>query len=64
MKAVCRRLETRYRYYIDIGYDNCPWPTSTTKQNEKITQSVELRYVQQKNGRSVMRLYGFNTKMT
>ena len=40
MKAVCGRLESRYRYSAGIVYNNFPWPQSAT---EKQTKDVEKR---------------------
>jgi len=42
-RAVCGRLETRYRYSKDIVYNNFPWPDVTDTQKteiEKLAQSV------------------------
>lgn len=41
MRAVCGRLEMRYRYSKDIVYNNFPWPTLTDKQKEKIEQTAQ-----------------------
>ncbi len=38
MRAVCGRLEMRYRYSKDIVYNNFPWPTVNDAQKEKISQ--------------------------
>ncbi|GBU21910.1 hypothetical protein R80B4_01812 [Fibrobacteres bacterium R8-0-B4] len=35
-RAVCGRLEMRYRYSKDIVYNNFPWPTPTTVQEAAI----------------------------
>jgi hypothetical protein len=35
-RAVCGRLEMRYRYSKDIVYNNFPWPDSASVQNDKI----------------------------
>jgi hypothetical protein len=35
-RAVCGRLEMRYRYSKDIVYNNFPWPDATEKQTERI----------------------------
>ena len=32
VRAVCGRLEMRYRYSKDIVYNNFPWPTPTEEQ--------------------------------
>jgi type I restriction-modification system DNA methylase subunit len=42
-KAVCGRLEMRYRYSNDIVYNNFPWPDATNKQKaeiEKLAQCI------------------------
>lgn len=36
MRAVCGRLETRYRYSKDIVYNNFPWPEASDGDKEKI----------------------------
>ena len=41
MRAVCGRLETRYRYSKDIVYNNFPWPTPTDAQRMKIEQAAQ-----------------------
>lgn len=41
MRAVCGRLEMRYRYSKDIVYNNFPWPTPTTEQKAKIEQTAQ-----------------------
>ena len=41
MRAVCGRLESRYRYSKDIVYNNFPWPTPTDKQKIKIEQTAQ-----------------------
>lgn len=41
MRAVCGRLEMRYRYSKDIVYNNFPWPMPTTKQKEKIETTAQ-----------------------
>jgi hypothetical protein len=38
MRAVCGRLESRYRYSVGIVYNNFPWPE---KPNEKQCKAVE-----------------------
>jgi len=35
-RAVCGRLEMRYRYSKDIVYNNFPWPDATDKQKTEI----------------------------
>lgn len=41
MRAVCGRLEMRYRYSKDIVYNNFPWPTPSPELREKIEQAAQ-----------------------
>ena len=41
MRAVCGRLEMRYRYSSGIVYNNFPWPTPTDAQRTKIEQTAQ-----------------------
>ena len=41
MRAVCGRLEMRYRYSKDIVYNNFPWPTPTDVQKAKIEETAQ-----------------------
>lgn len=41
MRAVCGRLESRYRYSKDIVYNNFPWCTPTDEQKAKIEQTAQ-----------------------
>ena len=41
MRAVCGRLEMRYRYSKDIVYNNFPWPEATAEQRERIAQTAQ-----------------------
>lgn len=42
MKAVCGRLESRYRYSKDIVYNNFPWPIDANeKQQEAISVAAQ-----------------------
>ena len=41
MRAVCGRLEMRYRYSKDVVYNNFPWPTPTEQQKAKIEQTAQ-----------------------
>ena len=41
MRAVCGRLEMRYRYSKDIVYNNFPWPTPTEQQKVRIEQTAQ-----------------------
>ncbi len=41
MRAVCGRLESRYRYSKDIVYNNFPWPQPTEGQRAKIERTAQ-----------------------
>ena len=41
MRAVCGRLEMRYRYSKDIVYNNFPWPEATDEQRAEIAQAAQ-----------------------
>ncbi len=41
MRAVCGRLETRYRYSKDIVYNNFPWPNPTDEQKAAIEKTAQ-----------------------
>lgn len=41
MRAVCGRLEMRYRYSKDIVYNNFPWCDPTDEQRQKIEQTAQ-----------------------
>jgi hypothetical protein len=41
MRAVCGRLEMRYRYSNTIVYNNFPWPNPTEAQKAKIEQTAQ-----------------------
>ena len=41
MRAVCGRLEMRYRYSKDIVYNNFPWPEPTEEQKARIEQTAQ-----------------------
>ena len=41
MRAVCGRLEMRYRYSKDVVYNNFPWPTPTDEQRQLIEQTAQ-----------------------
>ena len=41
MRAVCGRLEMRYRYSKDVVYNNFPWPTPTEAQKAKIEATAQ-----------------------
>ena len=42
MRAVCGRLESRYRYSKDIVYNNFPWPTPTEMQKKQIEKTAQM----------------------
>ncbi len=41
MRAVCGRLEMRYRYSKQVVYNNFPWPNPTPAQRAKIEQTAQ-----------------------
>ena len=41
MRAVCGRLEMRYRYSKELVYNTFPWPIPTDKQKAKIEQTAQ-----------------------
>ena len=41
MRAVCGRLEMRYRYSSAVVYNNFPWPMPTDEQKAKIEQTAQ-----------------------
>ncbi len=41
MRAVCGRLEMRYRYSKDIVYNNFPWPEPTEEQKAEIEKTAQ-----------------------
>ena len=41
MRAVCGRLEMRYRYSVNVVYNNFPWPDPTPEQKAKIEQTAQ-----------------------
>ena len=41
MRAVCGRLEMRYRYSNTIVYNNFPWPTPTDEQRARIETTAQ-----------------------
>ncbi len=41
MRAVCGRLEMRYRYSKDIVYNNFPWPEVTDAQKAEIEKTAQ-----------------------
>ncbi len=41
MRAVCGRLEMRYRYSKDVVYNNFPWPVPAEEQRARIGQTAK-----------------------
>ena len=41
MRAVCGRLEMRYRYSNTVVYNNFPWPTPTEEQRARIERTAQ-----------------------
>lgn len=41
-RAVCGRLEMRYRYSKDIVYNNFPWPECNEKQKAEIEKTAQM----------------------
>ena len=41
MRAVCGRLEMRYRYSANIVYNNFPWPSLTSEQKAEIEKTAK-----------------------
>ena len=41
MRAICGRLEMRYRYSKDIVYNNFPWPNPSDEQKARIEQTAQ-----------------------
>ncbi len=41
MRAVCGRLEMRYRYSKDVVYNNFPWPEVSEAQREHIARTAQ-----------------------
>jgi hypothetical protein len=41
MRVVCGRLEMRYRYSVNIVYNNFPWCTPTEEQKTKIEATAQ-----------------------
>ena len=41
MRAVCGRLEMRYRYSKEIVYNTFPWPEPTETQRQKLEQTAQ-----------------------
>ena len=41
MRAVCGRLEMRYRYSKDIVYNNFPWPEPSPEQRQRIEAAAQ-----------------------
>lgn len=62
MRAVCGRLEMRYRYSVNIVYNNFPWCSPTKEQKDKIENTAQMildardKYA----GASFAQMYGEN----
>lgn len=41
VRAIGGRLEERYRYSIEIIYNNFPWPTVSEKQKQKVEELAQ-----------------------
>lgn len=41
MRAVCGRLEMRYRYATSLVYNTFPWPTPTAEQKKRIEETAQ-----------------------
>lgn len=41
-RAICGRLEMRYRYSNKLVYNNYPWPTPTDEQKAKIEECAQI----------------------
>lgn len=41
MRTVCGRLEMRYRYSVNVVYNNFPWPDATPEQQNKIAKMAQ-----------------------
>ena len=41
MRAVCGRLEMRYRYSKEIVYNNFPWPEATPERQAEISRTAQ-----------------------
>ncbi len=41
IRTVCGRLEMRYRYSVNVVYNNFPWPTPSDAQKARIEQTAQ-----------------------
>ena len=41
VRAVCGRMEMRYRYSSEIVYNNFPWPSPSARQQKRIEQTAQ-----------------------
>ena len=41
MRAVCGRMKSDYRYSNTVVYNDFPWPTATSEQQEKVEQAAQ-----------------------
>ncbi len=60
MRAVCGRLEMRYRYSVNIVYNNFPWCNPTDEQRANIERTAQMILDARDNytGASFAQLYG------
>lgn len=42
MRAICGRLESRYRYSKDVVYNNFPWPEAAEEEKKRIEETAEM----------------------
>lgn len=66
VRAVCGRLESRYRYSKDIVYNNFPFPVDATSEQEAVVEEkaqvvLDVRKKHQDTGLSLAKLYDPNT---
>ncbi|MBR6030978.1 MAG: methylase [Bacteroidaceae bacterium] len=53
MRAVCGRLETRYRYSNSVVYNNFPWPKPTEEQRMRIEHAAQAIITARENNGDV-----------
>ena len=53
MRAVCGRLEMRYRYSNSVVYNNFPWPQPTEEQRMKIEHTAQAIITARENNGDV-----------
>ena len=66
MRAVCGRLEMRYRYSKDVVYNNFPWPQALGAQASSSATITLLTQTAQAilDARAVLALYGLSENAT